>query len=508
MLIAEKLDQQQLNEFEKINNQAREENQWSDPIPFDDNSLLPEFPVNVLPGIGQTYVSELAEVTQVDPALPACLYLAALSTCYGGRVTVDLKSHQENCNQYIACELPSGERKSPILDHIARPVYQYQRQKQDELQDKIREALNHRKVLEARLTKLQKKAANTNEVIDRNNLIKEAAAVAEEIDKNPIPVSPVYIVDDITTEKLGVLMAENKETMAIMSAEGGIFKLMNGLYSERDGNFDLYLKAHSGDSFACHRLGRDSITMDNPRLTIGLAIQPDVLDEIGRNQHFRGRGLPARFLFSICATQAGFRQRQFKTLSTSLIEQYRDHIFFLMNIPATTLSLSQDACDVWDQFYNDIEHDLRPGEPLESLRDWGSKLPGAVARIAGLLHIAKHGTAAVNKPISVDIVTGSCVLGIYFRDHAIAAFSQMGEDTRIKAAKKILSYLKRIKPIEFKGRDVLHHAHFINRTMEDVIPGINILVERNYIRKVSSEYTGKGRPAADSYEVNPKIYEN
>jgi hypothetical protein len=44
--------------------------------------------------------------------------------------------------------------------------------------------------------------------------------------------------------------------------------------------------------------------------------------------------------------------------------------------------------------------------------------------------------------------------------------------------------------------------------MEDVIPGMNILIERNYIRKVNSEYSGKGRPAADSYEVNPKIFKN
>ena len=462
----------------------------------------------MLPGIGRKFISELAEITQVDPALPGCLYFAALSACYGGRVAVDLKSHKENCNQYIACELPSGERKSSTLDHITRPVYQYQKQKQDELRDKIREALNRRKVLEVRLTKLQKQAAGTNDVIDRNNLIQQAAVVAEEIDKNLVPVSPVYLVDDITTEKLGVLMAENKETMTIMSAEGGIFKLMNGLYSERDGNFDLYLKAHSGDSFSCHRLGRESITMENPRLTIGLAIRPDVLDEMGRNQHFRGRGLPARFLFSICATQAGFRQRQFKTLSTSLIEQYRDHIFSLMNIPATTLTMSPEASEVWDDFYNDIEHDLRAGEALENLRDWGSKLPGAVARIAGLLHIAKHGAAGVSKPISVDIVTGACVLGIYFRDHAIAAFNQMGEDARIKAAKKILSYLKRIRPIQFKGRDVLHHTYFNNRSMEDVMPGINILMERNYIRKLVNEYSGKGRPAADNYEVNPKIYKN
>ena len=156
--------------------------------------------------------------------------------------------------------------------------------------DKIREATNQNQILEARLVKLQKQAANIDSESERKILISQAAAVKEEIDQNPVPASPIFIVDDITTEKLGALMAENNETMALLSAEGGIFKLVNGLYNDRDGNFDLYLKAHAGDPYSCHRIGRESITMNNPRLTMGLAVQPDVLDEIGKNQHFRGRG--------------------------------------------------------------------------------------------------------------------------------------------------------------------------------------------------------------------------
>jgi hypothetical protein len=500
MLIAEKLNQQQLDEFDELG----KETIWNDPIPFDDYSLLPEFPVDVLPGIGKNFISELAEITQVDPALPGCLYLAALSTCFGGRVVVDLKSHKENCNLYLACILPSGDRKTSNHDEITRPIFEYQNQKQIEMHRQIREAANRNQILEARLVKLQKQAANIDSESERKILISQAAAVKEEIDQNPVPASPVFIVDDITTEKLGALMAENNETMALLSAEGGIFKLVNGLYNERDGNFDLYLKAHAGDPYSCHRIGRKSITMNNPRLTMGLAVQPDVLDEIGKNQHFRGRGLLARFLFSLCKSQTGFRQRQFKTLQSSLKEQYQEHIFSSINIPEAIFTLAPEANRVWDDFYNDIEHNLRPGEPLEHLKDWGSKLPGAVARIAGLLHCAEHGAAAISKPISVNIVSGSCMFGSYFRDHAIAAFNQMREDVQIKAAKKILSYLKRVQPKQFKGRDVIRHAYF--GSMADVTPGLNLLMERGYIQKLAGEYSGKGRPEADIYEVNPKLF--
>src|SRR5450759_1583471 len=86
---------------------------------------------------------------------------------------------------------------------------------------------------------------------------------------------------------------------------------------------------------------------------------------------------------------------------------------------------------------------MSPGGSLDLIKDWGRKLPGEVARIAGQLHMAEFGKAGIEKPISVTFVTASCVLGGYFREHAIAAFNQMKEDPRINTAKKILSYLKR-----------------------------------------------------------------
>jgi len=219
--------------------------------------------------------------------------------------------------------------------------------------------------------------------------------------------------------------------------------------------------------------------------------------------------LLARFLFSICKSHVGYRTRQAQSISDSLLSAYNNHIIELINSESIiTFPLSDEGHKIWDSFYDDIEHDLRPGGELESLKDWGSKLPGAVARIAGLLHMSALGPKSKDQPISVNIVTASCVLGIYYREHALAAFGQMQEDVRISTAKKILSYLRRIQPHRFKGRDVLRHVFFKNRTMDDVVPGLEMLTERGYIRQVSGEYSGKGRPESAAYDVNPKIFTN
>lgn len=493
-------------ELQKATGTGGKAEPWHDPIPFNDYSLLPDFPVEVLPGVGREMVSAVSKVAQVDVGLTGSIYLSVLSACLGGKFIINLNSHKEPCNLYTASILPSGHRKTTVMADMARPLYEYQSEKQIESADVIRKAATQYKILETRLIKVQKQAANNDNTNQRMELINEADNISREMSNNPIPSTPYYICDDITNEALGKLMAQNKERMALMSAEGGIFKIMAGLYSERDGNFDLYLKAHSGDPWSNHRVGRDSQTMMSPALTMGLAIQPDVLEELGKNRQFRGRGLVARFLYSICKSQVGYRKRQTKAISDSLVKRYRDHIFTLMDIPSGyEVKLSTDAQLTWDEFYNDIESDMRPGGSLEQLEDWGSKIPGAVARIAGLLHFAKNGVDGIDMPISDDIVTGACTIGGYFKEHALAAFQQMGEDPRIKSAKKILSYVKREGLERFKGRDVLQHAYFSKRTMAEVELGLKILMERGYIRERKSEYSGRGRPEAITYDVNPKI---
>jgi hypothetical protein len=486
-------------------NSASHNAEWTDPIPFNDYSTLPDFPLDVLSGPGRQMIEEVSEVTQVDPGMTASIYLAVLSACLAKKGAVDLISHREPLNLYTCSILPSGNRKSSTMALMTGPLYEYQAKRQEAMQGTIREALNAHRIREARLAKLQKQAANADKLEDRRITEMAAAETAREISENPVPPTPLYIVDDITTEALGIHMTESNERMAVMSTEGGIFGIMAGRYSDRGGNFDLYLKGHSGDAWSSHRVGRDAKTMQFPALTMCLTVQPEVIRGIGNNKQFVGLGLLARFLYSQCESQVGYRSRQTKSVSASTVAAYQRQIENLMDIPMTfsNIKLSPDAQPVWDEFYNDIETDQREGCSLHYLTDWGSKLPGAVARIAGLLHFAQHGAKAIDLPISVNIVSASCVIGIYFKEHAVATFGLMEADLALESAKKILSYLLRHSPETFKGRDVLRHTNF--KTMDEVSPGLKLLIERGYIRAMEPIQSGIGRPEAMTYEVNQKI---
>jgi hypothetical protein len=172
------------------------------------------------------------------------------------------------------------------------------------------------------------------------------------------------------------------------------------------------------------------------------------------------------------------------------------------------LRMSPDAQTIWNEFYAAVEPLLRPGAELEHLVDWGSKLPGAVARISGLLHFAEHGPEGIGKPISGDSVSKACLLGVYYLEHAKASFGIMKEDVRLTVARKILSYIKRCMPERFKGRDLFSHTSC--ESMNEIQPGIMILIERGYIREAGKVDYGKrtGRPESQVYEVNPKVFSN
>jgi len=451
------LSEAQINKIAKSIARYKEDDDWQTPISFDNYSRLPQFPTEVLPSIGREMVETVSRVNQVDKGLPGSMYLSVLSTCLSKKVLVSLGSHKEPVNIYTCPILDPGERKTTTMNLMMDPVYEYQKKKAREIMGD---------------------------------------------EEGP----PVYVVDDITSEALFKVMSENDERMSVISAEGGIFEVMAGRYnSNGNGNIDVYLKGHAGDRCSIHRISRESQSMDSPCLTISLAVQRNIIKEIGSNRQFRGRGLLARFLYSNCVHYAGYRSRQTEEIPDAIIQEYTSHVFGLMEIPLElqVIKLSPDAQQAWDTFYDEVECDMKPGGKLEGIKDWGSKLPGAVARISGLLHYAEHGKQSINKPISVGIVDDSVAIGRYYLEHALSTFGLMGEEPQVESAKKILEYLRHHKPDSFKGRDILRNKSAFKK-MEEIASGLKLLVERNYIREKERNTNGHGRPEATTYEVNPK----
>jgi hypothetical protein len=132
-----------------------------------------------------------------------------------------------------------------------------------------------------------------------------------------------------------------------------------------------------------------------------------------------------------------------------LAEVYRDGVTSLWEMDglrgehgpvAHELRFDADADAVLQDFERWLEPQLAEGEELACLAGWASKLAGAVARIAGILHVCQgldDGTGW-QRPVPVAIVANAIALGRdYLLPHAQAAFGAMGADARLTTARQV-----------------------------------------------------------------------
>src|SRR5262249_39118587 len=145
------------------------------------------------------------------------------------------------------------------------------------------------RIAESRLRKLQEQAGTA--LPERKaELEDDAVRLARELAEMRPPVLPRLMADDTSPEKLATLLSDHGGRMAVLSPEGGVFDIMAGRYSKSNApNFDVFLKGHAGDTRRVDRILRPAEYVERPALTLGLALQPEVIRSLSEQKGFRGR---------------------------------------------------------------------------------------------------------------------------------------------------------------------------------------------------------------------------
>src|SRR5262249_12587559 len=143
---------------------------------------------------------------------------------------------------------------------------------------------------------------------------------------------------------------------------------------------------------------------------------------------------------------------------------------------------------------------------LNHIEEWAGKFPGAVARIAGLLHLARHAgdPGFWGAAVSGETMVAARRIGSYLLEHALAAFAEMGVDPSVEGAKRILAWVGQHGKTRFNQRELFEglKRHFPH--VGGLRPGLAVLVEHNYLRALPrAEHPGPGRKPSLAYEVNP-----
>lgn len=481
-----------------------ENKEWEDPIPFEEFDL-PEFPIDSLPDSISNYVKELSESTQTPLDMAATSALAVISVCMQGKFKIQAKKDwEEPVNIFILNVMNPSERKSAVANSIIKPINIFENKRNMENASIIEASKMQKRILEKRQKVVEENAAKGK--AEKEEIEKIAEEVSNFKEVNPIKL----YVDDITTEKLTSVIASNNGKAAILSTEAGIFDTLAGSYS-RSVNIDVMLKGYSGDSIRVDRIGRNSESVMNPSLTILLMAQPMILSGLIKNPTFRGRGLTARFLYSIPDSFVGKRKYRSKSVSEKTYEEYENCIHNILEDEANDeiITLSKEADSLIEKFAEELEPLLKT--KYEDISDWAGKLVGNILRISALLtraNVRRFYDFLEYDPdllvVSKETMKKAINIGNYFISHALKAFSLMGVDSRSSDAKLILRTIKEKKLSEFSKRDIMRYCRKF-KSAEDVKEAVEILIDYGYIAKKEKEYVGVGRPPAESYVVNPKI---
>ena len=469
---------------------------WETPIPFDEYAL-PPFPVDALPPVLRDYVNAVSETTQTAPDMAGAASLAILAICTQGKTRIFGKSDwAEPLNLFVVIIAAPAERKSAVMSLMTAPLEEYEHKVNSERDADIIESEMKLAVLDREKRSLEDKVSKGK--APREELKEKAKEIAQFKAIKPLKL----FADDVTAEKLASVLAENNSRAAIVSPEGGIFDILKGIYTPNV-NIDTILKGHSGDSIRVDRIGRPSETIHHPALTMLLAVQPEVLNGMMSNSTFRGRGLTARFLYSMPRSPVGTRTFDSRPLKEEVKSAYTTLITDLVSsdIDDASLELSRETYGVLKDLFDRTEKRLK--NELSDIVDWAGKYVGAVLRIAGLLHLVQHHGLFADTEVSVDTMRSAVRIGEYFLEHAKAAYSLMGADPVNKQCEYLISAIKRDGLAEFSRRDAMRACRRF-KTAESLQPVLNRLCEYGYISpKPGEAYNGIGRKPSDVYLVNP-----
>jgi hypothetical protein len=218
---------------------------------------------------------------------------------------------------------------------------------------------------------------------------------------------PRLITNDATPEAIARVLANNGERVMVAEDEGTVFEILQGRYNEGRSCSEIMLKGHAGSQHIVDRIGRDTIMLKAPAITIGVAVQPHVFRALVEDETLRERGFPARVLIVLPKSRVGTRKTEPAPIpllvrakyQTVIDKLWRDHlksgekesIVTLVTKVGDTPTITEGA--VWQMYRENRENKDVPVEVYRGGQAFTVSI-GIHRMIAALLQCGKFVKAA------------------------------------------------------------------------------------------------------------------
>jgi len=483
---------------------------WGDPILPDADPTPPSYPLDKLPVSLRKFVEEISRFTQVPSDMVLLPCLSTISATIANKVVINYR-WPEPPQLWTATISESGTRKSPVFNHVAGPLSDWQREEEDRTEPERYRLRTRKESLEKKLQKVLTATAKEDLLSHEWIALEDdQTAIRKLIAELPADSPPRVIVYDATPEALIPLMAVNHERLAVMAAEAEALRVVAGRYSD-EANLGLWKASYDCESYAYDRV-RDNthLRLDTPALAITLLFQPTVMETIRNRSVLEGEGVFARFLYGVPKSNVGFRDTGpgVAPVDHAVHKDYDRRVERLLCLPfpakakgVPTLTFTSDALNLLYQLEAELEANLRPGRTLNAIPDWGNKLTGKAIRIAGVLHCFEAaGSTDLDlgsmPPIGEDMVRAAAGLVRASMPHAKVAYGMFGQDEKTQT----LSYVYRRYLDLLKSGDPVTKRNLYLATrkkpslggyVSSLNPYIDELEDRDVLQQIKQTHGGR-----------------
>jgi hypothetical protein len=419
------------------------------------------FPLHCLPPSCEAMARAVCETVRVLESLPGCCALGILSAAIGSGLQVRSAANRlTRGNLYILPSAESGSGKSETYRHLAKPLFEFEAKRVAawDVESKPGLVADH-KILEAEIANLTKSAGRAKDATDRDQIrgqLKAKLGARDQIERQLH--SPILSCEDVTGEKLAVLLAHNREQLASLSADASaVVNILLGRYNKLDRTDEgIYLKSFTGDRCKVDRQTRASVLLESPCLAALWLTQPDKLESLLAERSLSDGGLIPRIL--ACHTHCEAREivknapeipasveKGYADLIRSLLESYR-----LADEPFT-IEPKSEALEAMNAHYNAIVKRRRTD--LRDVTIYAARWNEQAWRIAVVLHAGLHGAHAHEHKLETDTANRAIELADWFAAQQLEILSGSRDKARREEWNEVLS-LADEKPQGIRASDV------------------------------------------------------
>ncbi len=420
----------------------------------------PDYPVEALGPVLAPAARAIAGQAQCALACAANSVLAVASLAAQGRADAVLPIGQDGkrspLSLYVLTVLESGERKSTADSFALKPVRDYERE------------LAEAEASERREWAIKTAAHDTaSKHLHHQNRGDRTALEHALRQLGPAPLPPLLSIiapgSDPTFEGLFRIYQQGRPSLAMLCDDGATFLGGHSLKAENKAGTTANL-CRGWDGSRLERIrALDGVSvLYDRRLACHVMIQPGVAANFLADRQFADQGLLARFLFaapiSLAGTAARIRSESLAEESQATAEaarhlaaynlaigkllrapiRWKDENDRMAGVELDRLPLNEGARVLYIRFHNATMTAMGPGQPLEPVKPFASKLAENAVRIAGILTLIGNDQAS---EIDAATLADAMKLTQFHADEALRLTDAAGIAPALKQAEQLLRWL-------------------------------------------------------------------